>query len=77
METFNKYTIQDIYGDKTVFVISNDYQGETYYKCNPKLPVSHLGHKVYYNSIESFFKVLRKTEKTLNTKATYAEPTSL
>ena len=73
MTTTQRYTIEDQYGDKVIFAIENNYRGEIFAKYDCRLEVSHGKYSTEYKNEDSFYKALRRAEKTLNAKATYTE----
>ena len=73
MNTTQRYTIEDQYGDKVIFAIENNYRGEIFAKYDCRLEVSHGKYSTEYKNEDSFYKALRRAEKTLNAKATYTE----
>lgn len=73
MTTTQRYTIEDQYGDKVIFSIENNYRGEVFAKYDCRLEVSHGKYVTEYKNEDSFYKALRRAEKTIAAKATYTE----
>jgi len=73
MTTTQRYTIEDQYGDKVIFSIENNYRGEVFAKYDCRLEVSHGKYATEYKNEDSFYKALRRAEKTISAKATYTE----
>lgn len=71
--TDQRYTIEDQYGDKIIFVIANNHRGETFRKFDCRLELSHGKYSTQYNNEASFYKALRRLEKTLNASSKYTE----
>jgi hypothetical protein len=71
--TAQRYTITDQFGDKVIFAIENNYRGETFTKYDCRLEVSHGKYTTEYKNEDSFYKALRRAEKTLNAKSKYTE----
>lgn len=71
--TQQRYTITDQYQDKIIFVIENNYRGETFTKYDCRLDVSHGRYSTEYSNEDAFYKALRRTEKKIGTKSVYTE----
>lgn len=71
--TDQRYTIEDKFGDKIFFVIANNQRGETFRKFDCRLDVSHGKYSTQYDNEATFYKALRRLEKTLNIASTYTE----
>lgn len=71
--TEQRYTIEDQYGDKVIFVIENNYRGETFTKYDCRLDMTHGRYSTEYKNEDSFYNALRRFESKLNAKSTYTE----
>ena len=71
--TEQRYTIEDQYGDKVIFVIENNYRGETFTKYDCRLDMTHGRYSTEYKNEDAFYNALRRFESKLNAKSTYTE----